>query len=59
MRSEYIREALASGKGGSSNVTSEVSQTAKVCTDEQKLYKRLVKLDKVAHHTKVRSIQKA
>ena len=31
-------EALASRKGGNSDVTSEVSETAKAGTDEQKLH---------------------
>ena len=35
MSPEYIGESLASRKGGNSNVTSEVSETAKAGTDEQ------------------------
>ena len=35
-----IGKTLASRKGDSSNVISEVSGTAKDCTDEQELHKR-------------------
>ncbi len=35
-----ITEALATGKGDSSDVISEVSQTANTCTDEQELHMR-------------------
>ncbi len=54
-----MRKALASGKVVYSNVSTEVSRTAKVCTDEQKLDKRHSREDKVAHHTKVRRKQKS
>lgn len=51
-------KALVSRKGDNSNVISEVSETTKVCTDEQKLYKRHSIVDKIAHHIKVRRVPK-
>ena len=36
-----------------SNPSTEVSETAKTCSDEQKLDMRLYRLDEVAHHTEV------
>ena len=36
----------------------EVSETANVCTDEQKLDKRHCRADKIAHHIEVLSVQK-
>ncbi len=41
-------EALASRKGDSSDAVSEVSGTAKLCTDEQKLHKRHIAVDECA-----------
>ena len=51
-------EALASRKVVWSNPSIEVSGTANVWTDEQKLDKRHSRADKIAHHIKVRRIQK-
>ncbi len=48
-------EALASRKGDSSDAVSEVSGTAKLCTDEQKLHKRHIAVDECAHQHKVRT----
>ena len=39
------------------NCTSEVSQTAKVCTDVQKLYMRHVKEDECAHQHEVPNVK--
>jgi hypothetical protein len=46
-------EALASRKGESSDALSEVSGTAKLCTDEQELHRRHKWMDEQAHHCKV------
>jgi hypothetical protein len=40
-----------------SNPCTKVGGTAKICTDEQKPYKRHDSVDEVAHHTEVRRIQ--
>ena len=44
MKVSYVRdllpEALASGKGDSSDAISEVSQTANTCTEEHELHMR-------------------
>jgi hypothetical protein len=55
---ELTPRSISIRKGGRSNSTSEVSETTKVCTDEQKLDMRHSIVDKVAHHTKVRRIPK-
>jgi hypothetical protein len=63
---ELTPRALVSRKGDNSDVIFEVSETTKVCTDpstgsgqaKQKLYMRQNIVDKIAHHIKVRSIQK-
>jgi len=46
---------LVSGKLVIGDDRSEGSQTTKSGTDEQKLYKRLIKTDKVAHRINVQS----
>lgn len=43
-----IPEALASRKGDSSDAISEVSGTAKLCTDEQELHRRHNERDECA-----------
>ena len=40
-----VPEALASRKGDSSDAISEVSGTAKLCTDEQELHRRHATVD--------------
>ncbi len=47
-------EVLASGKLVIGDDSSEGSQTAKSGTDEQKLYMRLIKTDKMPRHINVR-----
>ena len=49
--------SVASRKVVYCEVCTEVSDTANVCPDEQKLNKRHVRKDKVAQHTKVQSVQ--
>jgi len=46
-------EALASRKLATSDRWSEVSETAKTCTDEQKSDMRPYQRDEVTHHTEV------
>src|SRR6187551_930164 len=48
-------EALASRKGDSSDAISEVSGTAKLCTDEQELHKRHNEWDECAHQHEVQN----
>ena len=50
--------SLVSRKVVYREVCTEVSETASVCTDEQKLNRRHRWTDKVAQHTKVQSVQK-
>ena len=49
-------EALASGKVVWINPGTEVSATAKACTDEQKPDRRPYRLDAVAQHTEVQKV---
>jgi predicted kinase len=54
-----IPETLASRKGDSSDAISEVSGTAKLCTDEQELHRRHIAVDEYAHQHEVRTELKA
>ncbi len=46
---------IASGKGDNSDVISEVSQTAKLCTDKQELHKRHSEWDECAQQHEVQN----
>jgi hypothetical protein len=50
------RSILASGKVGWSNPSAEGSQTAKPCSDGQKLHMRLQTVVEQAHHCKGRAV---
>ena len=52
-------EALASRKVVGRDSCTEVSETAKTCTDEQKPDMRLYRLDEVAQHTEVQNVFEA
>jgi hypothetical protein len=55
LRAPIIGEALASRKGDNSDVISEVSVTAKLCTNEQELYMRQNERDECAHQHEVQN----